>query len=401
MGKLKSKMFYTLVCILISFINTTSQIVWEKISDEEVTGNIKCIEIDGDDNIYIGSNKGLMRSGDKGKTWELLYEVEGFWGRVIKILILEKDEIVIADYFGIKRSSDKGKTWSDYCVNELVNFLVCDNNGTIYTGGKPIYRSFDSGETWEIFNDEYFTWSMHFLESGNILIGTECGIYLSDDDGINWNLTGYFNCGDVKAIESTKDRDIIYIGGADRFHGIRFSTDKGNTWNYVENSDSINYVNSILPLNAGNIFYVSRSGIYQFSAEDNSIYRCFDEWVYDLRTDSDGYLYTGHVGFYRALNPVVSRAANNDPGINFSLKQNYPNPFNAATIIKYSLKTPSKVLIRVFNINGELISVLVNKEQDIGNYNVNFDSANLSTGVYFYQLIAGEYITTKKMLLLK
>ena len=83
------------------------------------------------------------------------------------------------------------------------------------------------------------------------------------------------------------------------------------------------------------------------------------------------------------------------------LQQNYPNPFNPITKIKYSIPQSSNVVIKVFDLLGNEITTLVNEEKPTGNYSIEFNAANLPSGVYFYRLNAGEFISTKKMILLK
>lgn len=85
----------------------------------------------------------------------------------------------------------------------------------------------------------------------------------------------------------------------------------------------------------------------------------------------------------------------------FQLSQNYPNPFNPATVISYNLDKDSKVVLKVFDILGKEVSMLVNEEQKAGRYNVTFNASNLSSGVYFCRISAGENIKTIKMNLLK
>lgn len=83
--------------------------------------------------------------------------------------------------------------------------------------------------------------------------------------------------------------------------------------------------------------------------------------------------------------------------------QNYPNPFNPSTVIEYQLKQKEQVRLNVFNMLGQRVVELVNEEQEAGVYKVEFNTAryNLSSGVYVYQLIAGDYKESKKMLLVK
>jgi hypothetical protein len=85
----------------------------------------------------------------------------------------------------------------------------------------------------------------------------------------------------------------------------------------------------------------------------------------------------------------------------FVLDQNYPNPFNPSTVIRYSIPNDANVTLKVFNVIGQQVSTLVNQKQVSGNYSVTFDASNLSSGVYFYQINAGQYVSTKKMLLMK
>lgn len=85
----------------------------------------------------------------------------------------------------------------------------------------------------------------------------------------------------------------------------------------------------------------------------------------------------------------------------FSLSQNYPNPFNPSTKIQYAISSPSFVTLKVYNVLGQVVASLVNEKQSIGNYSVSLDASRLSSGVYFYNLTAGSFVSTKKMLLLK
>lgn len=84
-----------------------------------------------------------------------------------------------------------------------------------------------------------------------------------------------------------------------------------------------------------------------------------------------------------------------------SLSQNYPNPFNPTTKIKYSITKTSNVILKVFDILGNEVATLLNEERPAGSYEVRFNGADLSSGIYFYQLSAGKFVETKKMLYLK
>jgi hypothetical protein len=85
----------------------------------------------------------------------------------------------------------------------------------------------------------------------------------------------------------------------------------------------------------------------------------------------------------------------------FMLYQNYPNPFNLNTVISYQLPVNSNITLKVYDILGNEVATLVNEEKQPGNYEVKWNASNVSSGIYFYQLMTGDYVDTKKMILLK
>ena len=85
----------------------------------------------------------------------------------------------------------------------------------------------------------------------------------------------------------------------------------------------------------------------------------------------------------------------------FFLDQNYPNPFNPATTIKFGVKEKSNVRIDIFNSIGETVKTILNEEKEPGNYSIDFNAVDLPSGVYLYQVKAGSFIETRKMILLK
>jgi hypothetical protein len=99
--------------------------------------------------------------------------------------------------------------------------------------------------------------------------------------------------------------------------------------------------------------------------------------------------------------PLVSvrESGANVPG-NFSLSQNYPNPFNPTTTISFNIGNAGKVSLKVYDILGRETATLIDKDMNPGAYSVDFN-AGLSSGVYFYTLKAGNFSSTKKMVILK
>ena len=87
--------------------------------------------------------------------------------------------------------------------------------------------------------------------------------------------------------------------------------------------------------------------------------------------------------------------------LTYNLEQNYPNPFNPTTTITYSIKEKVLVSLSVFDILGKEVKTLVNEEQEAGVYRLEFNASNLASGIYFYTLNAGEFLSTKKMILIR
>ena len=145
--------------------------------------------------------------------------------------------------------------------------------------------------------------------------------------------------------------------------------------------------------------YPSQSGWascqYQFISFSYKIY-ALDEFYQSLLSDRS--IINGYTS------PCDETDGFNLPEVNnpktFSA-YNYPNPFNPVTEIRYSIPLYTLVNIKVYDIIGREVSVLVNEYKTAGNYKVVFDGTNLPSGVYFYKLEAGRYSESKKMVLIK
>ena len=85
----------------------------------------------------------------------------------------------------------------------------------------------------------------------------------------------------------------------------------------------------------------------------------------------------------------------------FSLSQNYPNPFNPSTTIRYGLPEKAHVRLEMFNVLGQWVASLVDEVQEAGYHFVRFDGTGLASGLFFYRLRAGDFVETKRFLLLR
>jgi len=132
--------------------------------------------------------------------------------------------------------------------------------------------------------------------------------------------------------------------------------------------------------------------------EPNSYY--LQDNVIDIKADSFEYRlkqidFNGGYGFSNSI-----AVKNMIPNV-FSLEQNFPNPFNPSTTIKFSLANKQFVSVKVYDVLGNEISVLLNEERQAGIYVLEFNADQLSTGVYYYRIITNNFVQTKKMVLLK
>jgi hypothetical protein len=90
----------------------------------------------------------------------------------------------------------------------------------------------------------------------------------------------------------------------------------------------------------------------------------------------------------------------NEPQV-YALRQNYPNPFNPVTVIQYQLPLPDRVKLTVYDIMGREVMVLVNEEQKAGYYQLEFNAGHLASGIYIYRLQTGQFVSTKKMVVIR
>lgn len=108
-------------------------------------------------------------------------------------------------------------------------------------------------------------------------------------------------------------------------------------------------------------------------------------------------------GFWYVYKADIGTPVENEEAlpIEYNLQQNYPNPFNPSTMIKFSVPERSIVLIKIYDILGGEVATIVNEELEVGWYTHVFNASAYSTGVYVYRMQAGNYVSTKKMLLIK
>lgn len=177
------------------------------------------------------------------------------------------------------------------------------------------------------------------------------------------------------------------------------------------------YINSGLVCDAeGKIYCGSSLGGYFYCFNNDGMLL----WTYDLgdleydscpAIGSDGTLYIGthksslfqhHKNNLIAIKDTITSVTEiKKENLDYKLEQNYPNPFNPVTTISYSIKQSGLVQLRVYDLLGREVAELINEQKPSGNYSIEFDASNLSSGIYFYRINTENYQQTKKMILLR
>lgn len=145
------------------------------------------------------------------------------------------------------------------------------------------------------------------------------------------------------------------------------------------------------------ISVLSNGGEKQSNA-DYSIMGTLGQIGVDVCTGPNNQIHSGFWYEYEIATPVVEEET---LPIVYKLEQNYPNPFNPSTVIKFAVPQRSNVIVKIYDILGGELYTLVNEEMEAGWYEKVFRANGNSSGVYIYRMEAGEYISTKKMLLIK
>jgi len=327
---------------------------------------------------------------------------------------------------------------------------------------EKVYYSTDRGSTWKVSQYDmlggksYQAYVAFSNAKRGIVAGLDSTIARTTDGGITWTTSGvkgaYFR--GASAIRNYQDA-YVAVGGLDGSPQIYFTYDGGKTW--TPSTTTSEYLRTVVAV-GGTAFTGGYTGtiakwtgaslpveLTAFTAAQNGK-QINLTWSTATETNNRGfeverkinndanfvtvafkqgagtstsvknYSYSDDISSLNATavtyrikqvdfdgqatySKEVSINAINP--VEFSLSQNYPNPFNPSTVIKYSVAKAGIVSLKVFNTLGQQVANLVNEVKAPGNYEVNFNAGNLSSGVYLYEIKAGEFNVTKKMLLLK
>ncbi|MDQ3019565.1 MAG: T9SS type A sorting domain-containing protein [Bacteroidota bacterium] len=208
---------------------------------------------------------------------------------------------------------------------------------------------------------------LSFDYTDNIIFGvSQNKIYKSINNGVSWDSSDVpFSLNTLEV--SPDNNNIIYAGTQT---GLYRSLNQGASWDLYNNSftPSKNVIGLSKEINTGDTIFV---------CTNDAVYKVFRDFLVGISNS----------------NSITAGS--------YILEQNFPNPFNPNTIINYELSTKNYVTLKIFNSIGKEVATLVNQKQSPGRYSVDFNAANLPSGIYFYRIQTEGFIQTKGMMLLK
>lgn len=284
--------------------------------------------------------------------------------------IVVKDNIKTASL--IYEKPDPLNVVYDYSKVNLRNNLL----DTIQTNlNVELFESFFPPLGWKVYNQDGFITFDQFTGAN--------GPTISGSKSVFMNFFNYNIIGQKDSMYSKVYRGLLNLDT------VRFD------YSYAQYSTSGSYIDSL-------IVKVSTDGGLTFPTEifrkgGNQLATAPQTTTYFI--PSNNTMWRSHKS---SLNDIVS--VNNSTlslPDKFSLYQNYPNPFNPETVISYDLPVSDFVSIKIFDMLGKEINTLVNEKQSIGRHEIKFNAADLSSGIYFYQLNTQGFTDTKRMVLIK
>ena len=328
----------------------------------------------------------------------------------------------------ICRSTDKGLTWSASPVTmaggkSTSGYIAFSSatNGVFVAIDGTVAKTSDGGATWKASSVSGAVFrgvssvpgvpDMYIAVGGSATPGQS---WITYDGGSTWNTvavtTEYLRSIDVAgatAFTGGNTGSILKWSGPSlpvelkAFSAIQNGKYVNLTWSTATetNNRGFEVERKIIDANSNNSFVTvafkngagtsSEARAYSFKDDISSLKDA--AVAYRLKqVDFDG-------SFQYSKEVVVNVVA----PVEYNLAQNFPNPFNPSTSIKFSVEKAGMVTLKVYNTVGQEVATLVNQAKEIGTYEVNFDAKNLSSGVYFYEITAGDFTSSKKMMLIK
>jgi len=349
------------------FLSTNNGTSWTAVNAGLSSWYIEALIFSGTDLFAGTGGSGICHSTNNGTSWTAVNT--GLTNTTVWSFGVSGTNLFAGTAGGVFLSTNNGTSWasvSDGLTNtDVRTFAVIGTNLFVGTFGGGVFRSTNNGTNWTPANNGLTNADVFALAvSGtNLFAGTGSRVFISTNNGTSWTPA---NNGMTYYVVYS-----IVVYGTNLFAGtiggVFLSTNNGTSW--TEANTGLTNTPVALVVSGSNLFA---------GTDSNRVWR-------------------------RPLSEMITDVEDQTSELpsQFILKQNYPNPFNPSTKISFTIPERSNVSLKIFNLLGSEVASLVNEEKPAGSYGVDFNAANLPSGIYFYKLEAGNYIETKKMVLLR
>lgn len=376
----------------------------------------------------------FLKTTNGGANWKGGYLTVGFRTLNIQDIFFLNENIGFAahSYQMVSKTTDGGANWTAiipdtnaatvtssavYFVNENLGFVA----GRVASGVDVIYRTTDGGNSWTSHTNQLAKnpQSVAFSnESKGIVVADGLKAIFTTDGGLTWSPSQFLNI--PTGWETANLRKVIFITEDDAIavgdKTILKSRDGGATFEYIQTGSEVMLYSAAFRNDTayvvgknnnvnGEIWRSVDQGESWVNIIDTTVINSsVSTFLYSTAIDFNGYVWVGGSAsniFTTMPEPPVSVGNDKYVTSSYRLDQNYPNPFNPNTIISYELQQSGFITLKVYDVLGRELITLIDGIKEPGLHQVNFDASNLTSGVYFYRLQSGDFITTKKMMLIK
>ena len=405
------------------FRSTDNGTSWTAVNTGLTNTNVHALAVSGT-NLFAGTSGGIFLSTDLGTSWTAVNT--GLTNTSVWAFAVSGSNLFAGTLGGVFLSTDNGTSWTEVntgLANRIVYALaVSGSNLFAGTSGGGVFLSTNNGTSWTAVNTGLTNTYVHALTViwGNLFAGTDGGAFLSTNNGTSWTAvnTGLTNSLVYALAFSVYDLFAGTSGGVWRRPlsemitstpatpaltlpangGTGISTSPTLRWDV-----SIGAASYILQVSTSadfSILVVNQTGIagtsYGVSLLSNTTYY----WRVNATNAGRTSAWSSVWSFTTMVVGSVERISGTTP-TEYALGQNFPNPFNPVTAIQFDLPETGYISLKVYNTLGVEVATVMSENLSAGRYKVIWNASGFASGVYFYRLMAGSFVDTKKMLLLR
>ena len=378
---------------------------------------------------FVGASTGFasgfdgifLKTTNKGVSWKSSFIVANRLTPNVNGMYFVNENVGYAahSYRMVTKTTDGGATWTMVLPDTLTSTVssgavyFIDQNlgfvaGQLSSTNSVIYKTTNGGSTWTTTAGTVAK-SLRGIAFANANVGAVVGDGLTaaytTNGGTTWTAAAFVGVSGTPNLRSVVFLDAttaIAVGNT----VIVKSTDGGATWNNIA-AGAASLLYNVTKQNATTAYAVGSGEIWKTTNAGDSwtnvIGAAVTGTLYSVAINQNNYVWIGGASSTMFTNEPLTAVDDNLPVPDrFAIDQNYPNPFNPSTTISFVLPQTSVVRLTVYNPVGQEVATILNGESlAAGQHQYSFNALNLSSGVYFYRITAGEFAQTKKMVLVR